>query len=394
MDKKSKNILLLFGLAFLTIIIIEVVRPKPINWNPSYLSSDKIPFGSYIAFQELKNFNENSEVTLITKNPYDFLAGSSHKEHSAYVFINSGINLDKRSYQKLIEFVRSGNSVFLAGASFGQVFKDSLNIETDIDYQLTEEEITPRFFSNTFKNSDSVRFKKKIYKTVFQSFDTLKTKALGYYKNDLEPIEQVNFIEVSEGNGKLYFSTLPEAFSNYYMLTDNASYTAALISFLQTNTFYWDDYIKSGRKVIDSPMRFVLNQIPLRWAYYQLIIGILVFIIFKGKREQRIIPVVKPLENTSVEFTKTIGDLYFQHKDFSNIIAQKITYFLEKIRSKYYIETHKLDKDFINRLAIKSNTSVTDTKVLIDYINGLRNRTLHNEEDLIELNKRIEEFRL
>ncbi|MGY3793663.1 DUF4350 domain-containing protein [Aquimarina sp. 433] len=394
MDKKSRNILILFGLAFLTIIIVEVTRPKPINWNSSYISSDKIPFGCYIAFEELKTYNGQSEVNLINKNPYDFLSNSSYEENSAYLFINSGINLDKRSYEKLIEFVRSGNKVFLAGTSFGKVFKDSLNIETNTDYQLTEEEIKPNFFSNTFKNSDSVKFKKKIYKTVFQSFDTLKTKALGYYKNDLEPLDQINFIEISEGKGKLYLNTLPEAFSNYYMLTDNAHYTAALISFLETDTFYWDDYIKSGRKVIESPMRFVLNQIPLSWAYYLLILGVLIFILFRGKREQRIIPVIKPLENTSIEFTKTIGDLYFQHKDYSNIIAQKITYFLEKIRSKFYIDTNKLDNDFIHRLAVKSNKSEDETKELIDYINSLRNRTLHNEGDVVELNKKIEEFRL
>ncbi|WP_299607878.1 DUF4350 domain-containing protein [uncultured Aquimarina sp.] len=394
MDKKSRNILILFGLAFLTIIIVEVTRPKPINWNSSYISSDKIPFGCYIAFEELKTYNGQSEVNLINKNPYDFLSNRSYEENSAYLFINSGINLDKRSYEKLIEFVRSGNKVFLAGTSFGKVFKDSLNIETNTDYQLTEEEIKPNFFSNTFKNSDSVKFKKKIYKTVFQSFDTLKTKALGYYKNDLEPLDQINFIEISEGKGKLYLNTLPEAFSNYYMLTDNAHYTAALISFLETDTFYWDDYIKSGRKVIESPMRFVLNQIPLRWAYYLLILGVLIFILFRGKREQRIIPVIKPLENTSIEFTKTIGDLYFQHKDYSNIIAQKITYFLEKIRSKFYIDTNKLDNDFIHRLAVKSNKSEDETKELIDYINSLRNRTLHNEGDVVELNKKIEEFRL
>ncbi|GAA0728990.1 DUF4350 domain-containing protein [Aquimarina litoralis] len=394
MDKKSRNILILFGLAFLTIIIIEVARPKPINWNSSYISSDKIPFGCYIAFEELKTYNEQSEVNLINKNPYDFLSNDSYQENSAYLFVNSDINLDKRSYEKLIEFVRSGNKVFLAGTSFGKVFKDSLNIETNIDYQLTEVEITPSLFSNSFKNSDSIKFKKKIYKTVFESFDTLKTKALGYYKNDLEPLDQINFIEISEGNGKLYLSTLPEAFSNYYMLTDNAHYTAALISFLETKTFYWDDYIKSGRKVIESPMRFVLNQVPLRWAYYLLILGVLIFILFRGKREQRIIPVIKPLENTSVEFTKTIGDLYFQHKDYSNIIAQKITYFLEKIRSKFYIDTNKLDNDFIHRLAIKSNKSKDETKELIDYINSLRNRTLHNEGDVVELNKKIEEFRL
>ncbi|MCK8522874.1 hypothetical protein M0D21_14950 [Aquimarina sp. D1M17] len=394
MDKRSRNILILLGIALLTIIITEIVRPKPINWRSSYTSTDKIPFGSYVLFEELKSLNENKDVVLIPNNPYDFLSNTELKDNSTYIFINSYINLDKRSYEKLITYVREGNSVFMAGQSFGSILQDSLAIETDIEYQLTEEEITPTFFSKSLKEKPLPKFKKNVYRTVFKSFDTTKTTALGFLKSDeLEDIDQVNFIKVEEGEGNFYFNTLPEAFSNYYMLKGNEEYAAKCLSFINdSNTVYWDDYLKDGRKVIDSPMRFVLNQTSLKWAYYLVMIGLIVFVIFTGKREQRIIPVVKPLENTSIEFTKTIGDLYFQHKDYSNIIVKKITYFLERIRSNYYLKTNTLDKKFINRLAVKTGHSIEETTTLIEYINTLRSRSFHTEVDLIELNKKIEEF--
>ncbi len=389
--------MILFGIALLAIIVTELVRPKPINWNDSYTSTDKIPFGSYVLFEELKEIKDENNIHLITQNPYDFLSDSELQTNSSYIFINSNIGLDKRSYEKLIAFVRNGNSVFMAAQNFGRIISDSLHIETEVDYQIVEEEITPTFFSSFIKEDSLSKFKKKIYKTVFKNFDTIKTTALGYYKNDQseDNLAEVNFIKVIEGKGNLYLNTLPQAFSNYYMLNGNQKYASTCLSFLNVSeTIYWDDYLKDGRKIIDSPMRFVLNQVPLRWAYYLLLIGILVFVIFTGKREQRIIPIVKPLENTSIEFTKTIGDLYFQHKDYSDIISKKITYLLEKIRSTYYISTNNLDKKFIDKLAIKTNHSIDETTKFVDYINALKSKAFHTEEDLVELNKKIEEFTL
>ncbi len=389
--------MILFGIALLAIIVTELVRPKPINWNASYTSTDRIPFGSYILFEELKETKDDNNIHLITQNPYDFLSSSELQNNSSYIFINSNIGLDKRSYEKLIAFVRNGNSVFMAAQNFGTIISDSLHVETEIDYQIMEEEISPTFFSSYIKEDSLSKFKKKIYKTVFKNFDTLKTTALGYYKNDQnqDAVDEINFIKVREGKGNFYFNTLPQAFSNYYMLNGNENYASICLSFLnQSETIYWDDYLKDGRKIIDSPMRFVLNQVPLRWAYYLLVIGILIFVIFTGKREQRIIPIIKPLENTSVEFTKTIGDLYFQHKDYSDIISKKITYLLEKIRSTYYINTNSLDKKFIDRLAVKTNHSIDETAIFIGYINDLKSKAFHTEGDLVELNKKIEEFTL
>ena len=152
--------------------------------------------------------------------------------------------------------------------------------------------------------------------------------------------------------------------------------------------------MKSGRKIVTSPMRFVLNQEPLTWAYYVLICGLLIFVLFKGKREQRIVEVIEPLENTSVEFTKTIADLYFQHKDYSDIIAKKIKYFSETLRAKYFLNTNDITEDLIKKLALKSGNTLEDTQKLMHLVKNLKAKTVHSEADLLALNKQIEEFRL
>ena len=122
----------------------------------------------------------------------------------------------------------------------------------------------------------------------------------------------------------------------------------------------------------------------LVWTY--------LFVIFKGKRTQRIIPVIDKLENSTVEFTQTIGELYYQYGDYSNIISKKIQYFLEFIRTKYFLDTNNLNNTFIEKLALKSTNTKEESKAMVDYLIYLKSKTYHTEDELIELNKKIETF--
>ncbi|MDN3724099.1 hypothetical protein QRD02_06865 [Aequorivita sp. SDUM287046] len=396
LDKRSKRVLWIFGIALLGIVITELVRPKPIDWSASYVAADKIPFGTFVLFEEAANLFKNSEIKKVEKDPYVFLTDGNYAENSAYIFVNDDVYFDERQTDEILNYVENGNIVFISSRTISHIFRDSLHIDTSINYNILEEELQPKFFSPSLKEDVPHSFKKEVNKAYFVEIDTLKTTALGYYETDSAESEfdHLNFVKVNFGKGQFLFHTLPEAFSNYYLLKGNAQYAANVLSYIAADKIYWDEHIKSGRKVVTSPMRFVLDQTPLTWAYYMLVAGLLIFVLFKAKREQRIIEVIEPLENTSVEFTKTIGDLYFQHKDYSNIIAKKITYFFESLRTKYYLNTNEITEDFIQKVALKSGNSLEDTKKLIYLINHLKEKSVHSEADLLQLNKQIEAFRL
>ena len=396
LDKRSKRVLWVFGIALLIIVITELVRPKPINWRPSYTSIDKIPFGGFVFFEEAASLFKNAEIEKIDKDPYEFLTDSTYAQNSAYIFINDDIFFDERQADEILKYVKRGNTVFISSRSIGYILGDSLNIDSAANYNILEEELHPKFFSPSLKQDSLPAFKKGVFKVSFIEIDTLKTTALGYYENEEadNDLGDLNYVKVNFGKGQFLLHNLPEAFSNYYLLKDNAQYAANVLSYIDADKIYWDEYLKSGRKVVESPMRFVLDQAPLTWAYYVLMGGLLIFVLFKSKREQRVVEVIKPLENTSVEFTKTIGDLYFQHKDYGNIIAKKITYFLETLRSKYYLNTNDITEDFIKKLALKSGNTFEKTQKLMHLIKHLKEKSVHSEADLLELNKQIEAFRL
>ena len=73
-------------------------------------------------------------------------------------------------------------------------------------------------------------------------------------------------------------------------------------------------------------------------------------------------------------------------------IEKKIQYFLEFIRTNYYLDTNQFSPGFIDKLATKSSNTTETTKALVDYLVFLKSKTNHTEQELIELNKKIEHF--
>ncbi len=102
--------------------------------------------------------------------------------------------------------------------------------------------------------------------------------------------------------------------------------------------------------------------------------------------------IIRPLENSTIAFIKTIGNLYYETKDHNNLIDKKITYFLESIRRKYYLDTQLLDEKFVKNLALKSGKDQRKTQKIINLIVHLKAKQVCNEDDLKNLNKTIEDF--
>ncbi len=116
--------------------------------------------------------------------------------------------------------------------------------------------------------------------------------------------------------------------------------------------------------------------------------------IFNAKRRQRIIPIKEPVKNTTVDFTKTIGNLYFQEKNHQNIAEKKIVFLLEKIRNEYYIDTFNLDETFINRLHQKSGKDKKIIENVVQLIKKIRNQSQTTEKELIIFNELLEKLNL
>ncbi|OUS02518.1 hypothetical protein A9Q86_03160 [Flavobacteriales bacterium 33_180_T64] len=395
MSKPLKIYIGILALLIIGIIAIDFSTPLPVNWQKTYNETHKIPYGTFIFYEELDVLFPESQVENINITPYEYFddyyswEDSTYLTTGTYIIIDDYPNIDNTSAQELLDFASHGNDIFISSNYFPDRLLDSLGFDTQNDYNFKgKAELS--FTNPAFKN-DSITIEKGLSNIYFSTIDTLYTTVLGHQK--FADSTYTNFIKAGWGDGNFYIHLQPTVFTNYNLLKkSNKKYASSVMSYLGDDTIYFDSRNKIGKTLGQSPLRFILSQPALRWAWFFALITTICFMIFNAKRKQRIVNVIEPLRNTTVDFTKTIGNLYYETKDHDNLIEKKITYFLEYIRRVYYLDTQLLDDKFAKNLTLKSGKDAGDVKKLINQIVYLKAKTTCNEGDLLRLNKAIEDF--
>ncbi|MGS2727058.1 DUF4350 domain-containing protein [Psychroserpens sp. BH13MA-6] len=395
MSKTLKIYLGLLIFLLIGIIIIEYSTPVPVNWQKTYNETHKRPYGTYVFYEELGNLFPESKVQDINVTPYEYFddyynwEDNSYLTSGTYMVIDDYPEIDNTSAQELLDFASHGNDIFISSNYFPERLMDSLGFKTKNDYNFKGK--AEFYLTNPVFTEDSITVEKGLSNIYFSEIDTLNTTVLGHQK--FSDSLYTNFIKRSWGDGQIFIHLQPVAFTNYHLLKkSNKNYAAGVMSYLSDDTIYFDSRNKQRQAMSNSPLRFVLSQPPLKWAWFLALLTTALFIVFNAKRRQRIVEVLSPLKNTTVEFTKTIGNLYYETKDHDNLIDKKITYFLEYLRRVYYLDTQLLDDKFAKNLALKSGKDEDNVKQLINHIVYLRAKTGCNETDLLRLNTAIEDF--
>ena len=396
MNNTIKIYIVFFILFLAGIIYIDAVKPKPVNWFPSYDLTKKDPFGLYVLDKESSGLFKENEIQKVIKTLYEFFNSENalvdvEYDYSGTIFlVSEKYNLDSKSDKELFYFVGDGNTAFISCKDFPEMLMDSLNFS--IDSRLRLSDTVNVWMANKNLGSEKYNLNIGAGNIYFSEIDTLTTTVLGYQGKDNK--KEINFIKVPYKEGYFYLHTQPASFTNYHLLKDNHfKYTEKILSYIPEGNLFWLVKDQNGEIASDSPLRYVLSQPALKWAWLLFLAGMLLFIIFNAKRKQRIVPILKPLANTTVDFTKTIGNLYYQEGDHQNIINKKIIYFFEKIRNEYLIDTTVLDENFEKKLQLKTGKNIQDIKELVWLIKRINGPYyLCVEEDLIEINNAIEKI--
>lgn len=306
------------------------------------------------------------------------------------MFIAGEMKFDAYDYQELMKYMRQGNQVFIATFKLNKSLADKLKLEISSSMNYTKEKSTPINFVNPgLKRKGDYVFDKGLGDQYFSKIDSSKAIVLGRNANG-----DVNFVKYTFGKGGLYLLPNPQLLSNYNLLDlQGAEYAAKVLSYLPAaETLIWDENSTRGSTDDSSVLRVLFKHDPLRWAYYLSISGLLVFVLFEMKRRQRIIPVVAPLKNSSVDFVKVVGKVYYQKRDNRDIAQKKINYFLEHIRTAYRLKTTQLDEELMAMVVIRSGVNAILVQELFAVIKSLDNAIMVNDVQLIALNKSIEKF--
>jgi len=197
MNKTIKIYIGVLALLIIGVVAIEFSTPQPVNWEKTFNESHKIPFGTFVFYEELDQLFPNSEVNDINVTPYEYFdelynwEDSTYQTTGTYILIDELSNIDEASAQELLDFAAFGNEIFISSSYFPKTLIDSLAFDTKNDFSFSgKAELS---FTNPRFKDDSITVEKGLSNIYFSKIDTLYTTVLGYqkFKND----EHVNFIK-------------------------------------------------------------------------------------------------------------------------------------------------------------------------------------------------------
>ncbi len=360
----------------------------------TYSRKDKIPFGTNIAFRQLESLYPLNNIRSV-RQPFAQTWKQVSDTSSLYICIANQLLLSQEDVDAMLEFVREGNDLFISAMAVDEVLQERIQCKIN--------DTTPLFMGLADLRTTSTRLRVEPdtsmeyfyfpFRSYFSRIDSTTTRVLGY--NDRgEP----NAIVYFHGKGKLFLHCDPRAFSNYFLLKkENYKYVQQSLAFTQTlpQRLYWDDYYYKAKS--RSPENFstfseIMKHPPLKYAFWIAMVLLGLFLLFGGKRLQRIIEERKPNVNTTVAFTETIGRLYLQKKDNRNIADKMITYFNEFIRNKYFLNTSVINEDFITNLGRKSGVPREQVASLYKNIAEAQASGFVDDYRLLALNQQIQHF--
>jgi hypothetical protein len=391
------------------------VKTKKLNERVTLWRNDKIPYGTYYAHENLARIFPEATIENIKTSPDPY-----HKENTrdifehtynpkanktCYVIIANAVMPDDKEMEGLFDMVSKGTQVFISSSSIDENLLDSLQLKASLytGFFNGHDSLTVRVFDPVSWQESRYSYPGMALDNYFSNVDSSITTVLGKNKEG-----KANFVKIAyESGGAFYIHLAPMSLTNFFLLhKENKGYYDQVLSWMPRNAelVRWDDYFRnsvkgngkgsggrSAKGLFDSG-GWLMSQESFAWALSLLLLLLLLVYLFESKRKQRIIPVIPPVKNASLDFVKTIGRMYFQRKDNKDLAHKMLVHFLGYVRSRYNIRATVLDSDFVQRLTYKSGYDQRAVQLLVYDLQYAQDAPQVSDHALLELNHKLETF--
>ena len=133
-SKKDKKYLILLAITIIGIFLVEFYAPQPIDWRPTYAKGDKIPYGSYILFQQLEQLFGEESIKTSNVTAYELSSSGELYDYKNIIYLQNDFSPEKLDFEALSEWVAKGNSVFVAASNFKGNLADTLKLATSYKF--------------------------------------------------------------------------------------------------------------------------------------------------------------------------------------------------------------------------------------------------------------------
>ena len=365
---------------------------KTLNRRVSLSRHDDIPYGARVAYESLQYLFPEATVTVNSNNSPVTLANTSGTNR-VFIAIGYSFDADASGVTGLMNFIEQGNQVFISANRMSDTLLKEVSIRATNHGVFAEEPDSLTVGVYNPVNSDY-----KTFSYPGDSYDNWITKLDSQYTTILGRDEKgrPNFVRLTyKGGGAIYLQFAPLAFSNFFLLhKQNIAYGENALSYLPANTreVIWDEYYRYDHTREFSAFQYILKHPALRWAFWLLLLLFAIIYIFDSKRRQRQIPVISALSNTSLDFVRTIGRLYFQRRDNHNLALKMVAHFQDQVRTRFHLPVTALDEAFVDRLAYRTGYPKQTLAPLVDYMYHLPTKAYISDDELLDFHRQLDAF--
>ena len=385
-------LLLLLSCSFFS---CTVKQSKELNRRITLWRKDKIPYGTELAYDGLAHLFPNAAISVNKNSPTTFRTGEGKK---AYIIIVSSMDPKPSEVTALLNFVGEGNHIFISAHHVGDTLMHILGLKAGygLEQGFEPDSLRLKLLDPQTADYQSFAYPGDAYDNWVTSLDSQYAVVMGRDHRD-----RPDFIKLTyKSGGTIYLQLAPLAFSNFFLLhKNNRTYYEHALSNLPgtVGEVMWDDYFRYSNRDF-SALQYILGyrdkngNPPLAWAFW-LLLALLAFIyLFDSKRRQRMVPLISPLRNTSVDFARTIGRLYFQRRDNHNLTMKMTAHFLDQVRTRYHMASTTMDEDFIDRLSYRTGYPKEPLTQLVEYMQRLPDKAYVPDEELLDFHRQLEAF--
>ncbi len=364
----------------------------------TYNYKDAKPFGAKLAFEMLSNVYEDKYVNINDRPFADFRRNTYSDSASLYMAISQKIFFSEEDVEDLLAFAEEGHTVFLSAAWIDTVLLDKLLLAQTgsewMDYLSRYSDTRSSLQPDEYSSQDTFKY---FYRPAFNSFKDAGGSAARVMGKNAQ--NEANFILFFKGRGRIYLHCEPRLFSNYFLLTkNNYLYMKQVLQLMSANpgNIYWDNYFnRHNYRESDSrgsALSILFKHPELTAAFWIILTMLLFYILFNGKRKQRLVPVIKPVENTSIEFSNAIAGLYLAEKNNKTIAEKMITYFNDFVRNKYFLHGYSNNAELASMLSKKSGVAEDKVQALYLAMEQVQLAYEVSDFELLSLNEQIQYF--
>ncbi len=409
-DNRNTLIFVLIGVVLaLLIAYFFFNQEEHYDWYPRYNNKTDQPYDISLFKKTLQaSFGADNFKIVGNLNSDSAFAKA---DNALFIYVNPDPALDSSEIAALNAFTEKGNRVFISSNNPGpllqNLFHDCLPNDSTFPKYTNYQRAKTIYLSIEKFNMDtalSLRYMVRDERIRFpwpyfdlQECELEEATVLGTF----EAIDEkyINFIHIDHGDGGFYLHTTPLLFTNYHFKRiEGFEHSQRILSLIpHVRVFYYEpEYLRpSGSReppISESPLRFILSNPPLKWAWYLIIALTLIFVFNSVRRRQKAIPVFSLPANETANYLDVVSRMYQKEGRHKHILGIQEKLIKRHLQNKYRLNLRVKDPESTEEAATRLKMPGSYIRQLFTEIDRAKNNSTLTDEEFKTLIAKIKEF--